>query len=161
MIVRFGFCLLQYEHDPWLHERLNVGVLLFSQGANFLRLKTRGWEGRIFGAYPSLERSNFTEDLKQIERSAARYLKSDFVEPRFSENNSHVDVLELKEQDIVQLANRISPDLDKLSVGIRGSRRVQISGSKARRAFPTLRCTLRQAEEIGQSNRPTGLGSIG
>ena len=35
----FSYCLLQYEHDPWLKERLNIGVLLMCEEAQFVELK--------------------------------------------------------------------------------------------------------------------------
>ncbi|MDZ7906435.1 MAG: DUF3037 domain-containing protein [Cypionkella sp.] len=47
----FTFSILQYEHNPWLKERLNVGVLLFSAEGQFLKIKKRGSRGRISRAY--------------------------------------------------------------------------------------------------------------
>lgn len=74
----FSYCLLQYEHNPWLKERLNIGVLLFCEDRQFLRLKTRSWDGRISAAYPNLNKAGFTEDLKQIDRAINKVSRSDF-----------------------------------------------------------------------------------
>jgi hypothetical protein len=69
----FSYCLLQYRHNPWLKERMNIGVLLYCPDASFLKLNVRGWDGRIKAAYPDLNKSAFTEDLKQIRRSLDRF----------------------------------------------------------------------------------------
>ena len=86
----FSYCLLQYEHDPWLKERLNIGVLLMCEEAQFVELKTRGHEGRLFRAYPDLARSAFTEDLKQMQRSIKAHVKQSFIQPTlFSSDAVH------------------------------------------------------------------------
>ena len=74
----FSYCLLQYEHNPWLKERLNIGVLLFCEDRQFLQLMTRSWDGRISAAYPSLNKAGFTEDLRQIDRAIVKLSRSDF-----------------------------------------------------------------------------------
>lgn len=79
----FSYCLLQYRHNPWLHERLNIGVLVLSEKANFLKMRLRSWHGRVTHAYPDLNKAAFTEDLKQFQRAIEHYSKKEFVQPTF------------------------------------------------------------------------------
>ncbi|MBS1302547.1 DUF3037 domain-containing protein [Loktanella sp. SALINAS62] len=108
----FSYCLLQYEHNPWIKERLNVGVLLHCPNQNFLRIRTKGWEGRIFGAYPNLERPHFTEDLKQIERSIERFSKSGLKQPSLFTTASEAALESQNTNKSMALALTLCPDSD-------------------------------------------------
>lgn len=68
MKMKYSYAILQYRHDFWSGEALNVGVLLFCRSAGYLSLKTRKSGGRLFAAYPELDRTALTEDLKDIRR---------------------------------------------------------------------------------------------
>ena len=109
---KFGYCLLQYEHNPWLKERLNIGVLVFGPTNNFLRLKTRGWDGRILSSYPNLEKANFTEDLRQIERCVKHYCRTDFKEPSLFRESARACGLINTEHDVLCIGRMLSPDMD-------------------------------------------------
>lgn len=109
---KYGYCLLQYQHNPWLKERLNIGVLVFGQSANYLRLKTRSWDGRILSSYPNLNRANFTEDLKQIQRSVTKYFEGDFKSPTLFVDRGYHNSLERAEHDALLLGRMLSPDMD-------------------------------------------------
>ncbi|WP_039017929.1 DUF3037 domain-containing protein [Halocynthiibacter namhaensis] len=110
--IKFTYCLLQYEHDPWLKERLNIGVLVFGPSADYMRLKTRSWDGRILSAYPSLERANFTEDLKQVQRSIQTFAHKALREPSLFMNAKQTELHSRSEQEAFNLAKLLSPDVD-------------------------------------------------
>ena len=69
MMKKYSYAILQYRHDFWSGEALNVGVLLFCRSVGYLSLKTRKSGGRLFAAYPELDRRALTEDLKDIKRA--------------------------------------------------------------------------------------------
>lgn len=110
--INFSYCLLQYEHDPWLKERLNIGVLVFGPSAGYMRLKTRSWDGRILSAYPNMERANFTEDLKQVQRSIKTFAQKTLREPSLFMNAKQTELNSNSEQEAVSLARLLSPDVD-------------------------------------------------
>ncbi|MFY0309663.1 DUF3037 domain-containing protein [Leisingera sp. D0M16] len=110
--LKFGYCLLQYEHNPWLKERLNIGILVFGPSANYLKLKTRGWDGRILSSYPGLEKANFTEDLKQIERSVTSFFRKGFREPSLFLEDKLASTLNKEEHDALWIGQMLSPDAD-------------------------------------------------
>ncbi|UWS06406.1 DUF3037 domain-containing protein [Phaeobacter inhibens] len=109
---KFGYCLLQYEHNPWLKERMNIGVVLFSLDAGFLKLKTRGWSGRVLDSYPDIQRANFTESLNQIERSFINFERRELKEPGFFPDATVSDVLSKPERQAFCISQFLSPDLD-------------------------------------------------
>lgn len=67
----FTFRVLQYRHDAWIGEALNVGLLLSAPSHNFLKLKVRSARGRILKAYPGMDASDFRLTLKALETQAA------------------------------------------------------------------------------------------
>jgi hypothetical protein len=64
----YSYVVLQYRHDVWVGEALNAGVLLFSESARFLKLKTRTGQGRLAQAYPDLDHGAFREAVKAMAR---------------------------------------------------------------------------------------------
>ncbi|MEA5162054.1 DUF3037 domain-containing protein [Cereibacter johrii] len=64
----YSYAVLQYRHDVWVGEALNAGVLLFSESARFLKLKTRTGQGRLAQAYPDLDHGAFREAVKALAR---------------------------------------------------------------------------------------------
>lgn len=106
----FSYCLLQYAHNPWLKERLNIGVLMYCEQHRFLRLKTRSWDGRISSAYPNMNRASFTEDLKQIERSVIRYSHGREKQPSLFYSSLSI------EKDSYSLSNANSLEASKLDI---------------------------------------------
>lgn len=73
--MKYTYAVLQYRHDYWSGEVLNVGVLMHCPEARFLRLEARTAGGRILAAFPDLERRALTSDLKEIQRSFQRLEK--------------------------------------------------------------------------------------
>lgn len=110
--LKFSFSLLQYVHSSWLKERINIGVLIVGHSGNHVKLKTRGWEGRVLSAYPTLVRSNFTEDLRQIKRSIDRFSKQALTQ----ESLLCVGTLQEKGEDpnglACALGKSVAPDMD-------------------------------------------------
>jgi len=64
----YSYAVLQYRHDVWVGEALNAGVLLFSEGARFLKLKARTGQGRLAQAYPDLDHGSLRDAVKALER---------------------------------------------------------------------------------------------
>ena len=64
----YSYAVLQYRHDVWVGEVLNIGVLLYSETARFLKLKSRTGQGRIANAYPDLDYSALRDAVKALER---------------------------------------------------------------------------------------------
>jgi|GEM_PF-3387444 len=111
-MIKYTYCLLQYEHDPWLKERLNIGVLVFGSSEKYIRLKTRSWDGRILSAYPNLEKVNFTEDLKQVKRSVEKFALKSLKKPSLFVNIKQTELIGKAEQKAFYLAKMLSPDVD-------------------------------------------------
>lgn len=109
---KFGYCLLQYEHNPWLKERLNIGVVLFSLEAGYLKIKTRGWNGRILNSYPKIERANFSEDLNQIERRFMSFARSELREPGLFQASRVSELISSQEEQALSISQFLSPGLD-------------------------------------------------
>ena len=109
---KFDYCLLQYEHNPWLKERLNIGVLLYSEAANFLQIRTRSWDGRILQSYPNIEKASFTEDLNQIARSIKIFLRTEFQQPSFTPSLKSLPSINLSEYGALRIGQLLSPDMD-------------------------------------------------
>jgi hypothetical protein len=63
----FSFSVLQYRHDPWIGEALNVGVLLSSNVHGFLKMKVRTASPRLSQAYPSLNAPAFRGVVRSME----------------------------------------------------------------------------------------------
>lgn len=64
----YSYAILQYRHDVWVGEALNVGVLMFSEKARFLKLKARSGRGRLASAYPDLDHSALRDAVKALGR---------------------------------------------------------------------------------------------
>ncbi|WP_340240371.1 DUF3037 domain-containing protein [Sulfitobacter pontiacus] len=108
----FSYCLLQYRHNPWLKERMNIGVLVYAAEASFLRLAVRGWDGRITAAYPDINKAAFTEDLKQIARAVQRFSRENISNPNLLSGMNNLERYSSKANDAQQLAAMIAPGLD-------------------------------------------------
>lgn len=108
----FSYCLLQYEHNPWLKERLNIGVLLFCEDRQFLRLMTRSWDGRISAAYPNLNKAGFTEDLKQIARAIDKVSRSDFRQQSLFSSTLEREMENRRTNVAQKIASMVAPGSD-------------------------------------------------
>lgn len=67
----YTFSVLQYRHDPWIGEVLNVGVLLSAPDRRFLRMKVRTASPRITQAYPELGANGFRVLVRALEAKVA------------------------------------------------------------------------------------------
>ncbi|NPD16947.1 DUF3037 domain-containing protein [Xinfangfangia sp. D13-10-4-6] len=64
--MKYSYAVLQYRHEIWSGEAMNIGVLVFCRSAAYLKLKTRRSGGRLSAAYPNLDRPALTEDLNDL-----------------------------------------------------------------------------------------------
>lgn len=85
----YSYAVLQYRHDVWVGEALNVGVLLYSAREPFLKLKVRTGQGRLGQAYPNLDYSALRDALKALEQ---RFDKLAVKSGMFFPSGSAVDV---------------------------------------------------------------------
>lgn len=108
----FSFCLLQYRHNPWLRESLNVGVLLFSPDVCEIRFKAKGWEGRLLKAYPSMQRANYTEDLKQVRRAVDQFRNISYRQQSLFKDPLESTYNRRDERAALALASHIYPSAD-------------------------------------------------
>lgn len=65
--IQYTFSILQYRHDAWTGEALNVGVLLCAPDAGFMKMKIRTAGSRLEQAYPDLDTKKFNQLLRAIE----------------------------------------------------------------------------------------------
>ena len=67
----YTFSVLQYRHDAWIGEALNVGVLLSAPEQGFLKMKVRTASPRLTQAYPELGASGFRLLVRALEAKVA------------------------------------------------------------------------------------------
>ncbi|MEI4473347.1 DUF3037 domain-containing protein [Frigidibacter sp. MR17.24] len=63
----YSYVVLQYRHDVWTGEVMNLGILLCCPGERFLKLKSRRGRGRIAQAYPGIDARALTNTVKSLE----------------------------------------------------------------------------------------------
>ncbi|WP_172332419.1 DUF3037 domain-containing protein [Mangrovicoccus sp. HB161399] len=63
----YSYVVLQYRHDVWIGEALNLGVLVCCPGERVLKLRSRRGRGRIAQAYPGIDAPALTGTLKALE----------------------------------------------------------------------------------------------
>jgi hypothetical protein len=68
----YTYAVLQYRHDVWVGEALNIGVLLYSESARYLRFKFRTGQGRLAHAYPDLDHRALRDAVKALGRRFER-----------------------------------------------------------------------------------------
>ena len=66
--LAYTYAVLQYRHDVWVGEALNVGVLMFSDEGRFLKMKAKSGQGRLANAYPGLDHGALREAVKALVR---------------------------------------------------------------------------------------------
>lgn len=64
----FTYTILQYRHDVWTGEALNIGVLLHCADQGYLKLLARYGRGRIGQAYPDLDATALRTMTQSLER---------------------------------------------------------------------------------------------
>lgn len=73
----FSYVVLRYRHDALAGELVNVGVVLYAAGAQFLRAAVRTTYGRLSKLYPDFEGSALTADLRRLETALNRFVEGD------------------------------------------------------------------------------------
>lgn len=73
--VSYTYTVLQYRHDVWTGEALNVGVLMHCPKHFYLKLLWHPASRRIAKAYPDIDHSALREALREIELFLSRELK--------------------------------------------------------------------------------------
>lgn len=73
--AHYTFSVLQYRHDAWTGEALNVGVLLSAPDVGFLKMKVTTNPSRLKQAYPDLDTERLQKLLKAVEISVSSFAK--------------------------------------------------------------------------------------
>lgn len=81
----FTFAILQYRHDVWSGEAMNVGVLLASPGFSYLEFQRGRFLARLTRAFPGLDRVSLRHELEGFERY---FLKRNSFPSLLSEDQS-------------------------------------------------------------------------
>jgi hypothetical protein len=82
---QFSFVILQYRHDVWSGESLNVGVLLSCPETGFLELRGRDRaDKRLTAVYPGLDRAGVGNQLRSMAIAITR-MRQRFSAPLFSD----------------------------------------------------------------------------
>lgn len=81
--VPYTYTVLQYHHDTWTGESMNIGVLLHCADYNYVSLKSRYGRGRLGGAYPDLDHKSLRSTIAAIEKYFDRLnsAQRDFLRP--------------------------------------------------------------------------------
>ncbi|ETX10247.1 hypothetical protein OCH239_22300 [Roseivivax halodurans JCM 10272] len=64
----YTYTILQYRHDVWSGECMNVGVLVYCPDLSYLKLRIRSGGARLSNAYPGIDRSALLHDMRELER---------------------------------------------------------------------------------------------
>lgn len=97
----YTFSVLQYHHDAWIGEALNVGVLLSAPERGFLRMKARTASPRLTQAYPELRADGFRLLVRALESRVAS-IEKQIAQGSFFENKLTSD----------NVARKLLPDDD-------------------------------------------------
>jgi len=88
--LRYTYSVLQYRHDTWTGEALNVGVAVFSPDLATFKVRNRRATGRILCAYPDVRRKVLSDALRAIERGAVKIQKNIGMEIEPSSVNANL-----------------------------------------------------------------------
>lgn len=84
----FSFGILQYRHDVWSGEALNVGLLLVCPDADFVGFECpHSLPTRVSAAYPDVLRADLAAAIRSIERSV-KLLHREMSVPLLSDSSS-------------------------------------------------------------------------
>lgn len=87
----YSYTVLRYVHDVVAGEALNVGVVLHSPAPGFLKARTRKTITRLRNVFPDLERHDFVEAMRSVDRGVIELAKKIKGEPLF---NGHLNARE-------------------------------------------------------------------
>lgn len=72
---RYTYVVLRYVHDVVTGEFINVGLVMHSSEAGFVKSQVRTSIGRIKNVFPDFERDAFLRVMKSVDRSISSYRK--------------------------------------------------------------------------------------
>ena len=64
----YSYTVLRYVHDVVSGEALNVGVVMHTPAASFLKVRTRKTVGRLKQAFPDLDPAAFADAMQAVDR---------------------------------------------------------------------------------------------
>lgn len=79
----YSYTVLRYIHDVVSGESLNVGVVMHAPSSGFLKVQTRKTIGRLKHVFPDLDRHDFVETMRAIDRGFTTIAKRATGEPLF------------------------------------------------------------------------------
>ena len=79
----YSYTILRYVHDVVSSETLNVGVVMHAPASGFLKVQTRKTIGRLKHVFPDLDRREFLEAMRAVDRGLASIAKQAKGEPLF------------------------------------------------------------------------------
>lgn len=79
----YSYTILRYVHDVVSGEALNVGVVMHAPASGFLKVQTRKTIGRLKHVFPDLNRHDFQEAMRAVDRGLAAIAKQAKGEPLF------------------------------------------------------------------------------
>lgn len=100
--TKYSYTILRYVHDLVTGEFVNMGVVLFSPDAEFLRAKLRHRSRRVTQFFPEARGSSLTRTLSILEKNinrAGERLRS----------NPHQDLFKAMERDVMSIARAHIP----------------------------------------------------
>ena len=65
----YSYTILRYVHDIVSGEALNVGIVMYAPATGFLRGQTRKTIGRLKHVFPDLDRHDFVEAMRAVDRA--------------------------------------------------------------------------------------------
>lgn len=85
-LAPYTYSILQYRHDVWTGEAMNVGILLHCPSRSYISLKVQKPRKRLGQAYPDLDHGALRQELSLLERHYERQslIQGDFLGPQSS-----------------------------------------------------------------------------
>ena len=77
----YAYTVLRYVHDVVSGEALNVGVVMHAPSVGILKVQTRKTIGRLKNVFPDLDRHDFVEAMRAVDRGLADIAKQAKDEP--------------------------------------------------------------------------------
>ena len=83
----YSYTVLRYVHDVVSGEALNVGIVMHAPYASFLKVQTRKTIGRLKHVFPDLDRHDFVEAMRAVDRGLASVAKQSMSAPLFDKHS--------------------------------------------------------------------------
>ena len=96
----YSYTILRYVHDVVSDEALNVGIVMYAPSAGFLKGQTRKTIGRLKHVFPDLDRHDFVEAMRAVDRALRAIDKQVTGSPLFeSQGDARTHALKLLPHD--------------------------------------------------------------